>query len=103
MSHDIHQERILVLDFGSQYTQLIARRVRELGVFARSCPLISPKRKSSAGRRGALSYPGAESVTLEETPSPDVVFELRARARHLLWHANHGASAGGRGGALGRA
>ena len=39
MSHDIHQERILVLDFGSQYTQLIARRVREQGVYCivRSC------------------------------------------------------------------
>ena len=31
---DIHSERILILDFGSQYTQLIARRVREAGVYS---------------------------------------------------------------------
>ena len=30
---DIHQEKILILDFGSQYTQLIARRLRETGVY----------------------------------------------------------------------
>ena len=33
MSQDIHRHRILILDFGSQYTQLIARRVREIGVY----------------------------------------------------------------------
>ena len=34
MTTDIHADRILILDFGSQYTQLIARRVREAGVFS---------------------------------------------------------------------
>jgi GMP synthase (glutamine-hydrolysing) len=31
---DIHADRLLILDFGSQYTQLIARRVRECGVYS---------------------------------------------------------------------
>ncbi|WP_202905290.1 hypothetical protein [Francisella tularensis] len=35
---DIHNHKILILDFGSQYTQLIARRVREVGVFCEIFP-----------------------------------------------------------------
>ncbi|WP_227636700.1 hypothetical protein, partial [Klebsiella pneumoniae] len=33
MTKNIHDQRILILDFGSQYTQLVARRVREIGVY----------------------------------------------------------------------
>ena len=44
---DIHADRLLILDFGSQYTQLIARRVREIGVFRN----ITLRRRSYAYRR----------------------------------------------------
>jgi GMP synthase (glutamine-hydrolysing) len=75
---DIHQHRILILDFGSQYTQLIARRVREAGVY---CELHSYDMDAAAVRafnpKGIVLSGGPESVTLVETPrAPQVVFEL---------------------------
>ncbi len=42
---DYHKEIVVILDFGSQYTQLIARKVRELGVYCEIFPYnIAPKR-----------------------------------------------------------
>ena len=38
MTQDIHRHRLLILDFGSQYTQLIARRIREVGVYCEIIP-----------------------------------------------------------------
>ncbi len=75
---DIHAERILILDFGSQYTQLIARRVREAGVY---CEIHPWDMDEAAIRRfaprGIILSGGPESVTEEETPrAPQAVFEL---------------------------
>src|SRR5512138_1146666 len=71
-------DRILILDFGSQYTQLIARRVREAGVY---CEIYAFDAGEAAIRafapRGIILSGGPESVTFEQTPRvPQVVFEL---------------------------
>ena len=79
MSHpDIHAHRILILDFGSQYSQLIARRVREIGVY---CELrafdMSEEEIRAFNPRGIILSGGPETVTLADTPrAPQVVFDL---------------------------
>ena len=75
---NIHADRILILDFGSQYTQLIARRVREAGVY---CELhthdISEQDIKAFAPKGIILSGGPESVTLAETPrASQIVFEL---------------------------
>ncbi|MGA9851454.1 MAG: glutamine-hydrolyzing GMP synthase [Gammaproteobacteria bacterium] len=74
----MHAQRILILDFGSQWTQLIARRVREIGVF---CEIRSPDLDEQAIRdfapRGVILSGGPESVVGDATPkSPRIIFEL---------------------------
>ena len=71
-------DTILVLDFGSQYTQLIARRVRELGVYSEIYPWdISPEKISSLSPKGVILSGGPESVTQENTPRiPEIIFNL---------------------------
>lgn len=75
---DIHAERILILDFGSQYTQLIARRVRETGVFSEIHPWdMAPDGIRDFGANGVILSGGPESVTLGQPPRVDpAVFEL---------------------------
>jgi GMP synthase (glutamine-hydrolysing) len=75
---DLHAEKILILDFGSQYTQLIARRLRELGVY---CEIHPCTMKAEAMRafapRGVVLSGGPASVTAEGSPRADrAVFEL---------------------------
>ena len=74
---NIHDHRILILDFGSQYTQLIARRIRELGVY---CELwgwdVSEEKIREFNPNGIILSGGPESVTLKDSPmAPAYVFE----------------------------
>jgi GMP synthase (glutamine-hydrolysing) len=75
---DIHAHRILILDFGSQYTQLIARRVRELGVYCEIHPWDAGNDDVRRfGARGIILSGGPESVTAAGAPTaPVAVFEL---------------------------
>ena len=75
---DIHSSRVLILDFGAQYTQLIARRVRELGVYCEILPWdISNDDVRKWQPRAIILSGGPESVTDQEPPrAPPVVFEL---------------------------
>ncbi len=75
---DIHAHRILILDFGAQYTQLIARRVRELGVYCEIRPWdVSDAEVRAFRPRGVILSGGPESVTDQNPPrAPQAVFEL---------------------------
>jgi GMP synthase (glutamine-hydrolysing) len=79
MTQDIHQHRILILDFGSQYTQLIARRIREIGVYCEIWPWdVTEKEVSDFKPRGIILSGGPESATTEEGPkAPPVVFDMQ--------------------------
>jgi GMP synthase (glutamine-hydrolysing) len=75
---DIHAHPILILDFGAQYTQLIARRVRELGVYCEIHPYdMSDAEVRAFAPRGVILSGGPESVTDRDPPrAPPAVFEL---------------------------
>ncbi|MEO3987592.1 glutamine-hydrolyzing GMP synthase [Plesiomonas shigelloides] len=76
MSKNIHDHRILILDFGSQYTQLIARRIREIGVY---CELwawdVTEEQIRSFNPNGIILSGGPESTTEQGSPrAPEYVF-----------------------------
>lgn len=78
MTQDIHSQRILILDFGSQYTQLIARRVREIGVYSEIRAFdMSEEEIQAFAPKAIILAGGPESVTVGESPrAPDIVFTL---------------------------
>jgi GMP synthase (glutamine-hydrolysing) len=78
MSRDIHAQKILILDFGSQYTQLIARRIREIGVY---CEIhaydMSDADIQAYNPKGIILSGGPESVTGDDSPrAPEIVFGM---------------------------
>ncbi|WFE68130.1 glutamine-hydrolyzing GMP synthase [Thiomicrospira sp. R3] len=76
--HSIHDHRILILDFGSQYTQLIARRIREVGVYCEVEPWdVDNQFIKEFGAQGIILSGGPETVMGDDAPkAPGLVFEL---------------------------
>lgn len=78
LHNSIHQDKILILDFGSQTTQLIARRVRELGVYCEiyACD-VEPELINKFNPNGIILSGGPSSVTVDYSyRAPGIVFEL---------------------------
>ena len=100
MSH----QKILILDFGSQVTQLIARRVREAHVFCEvhPCDVTSDwvREYAKDGNLKGIILSGSHASVYEvDDRAPDAVFELGLPVLgHLLRHANHGHPTGRQGG-----
>ncbi|MBS0458064.1 MAG: glutamine-hydrolyzing GMP synthase [Proteobacteria bacterium] len=74
---NIHTDKILILDFGAQYTQLIARRIREIGVY---CEIWAwdhdPAQIAAFAPRGIILSGGPESTLAENSPrAPQTVFD----------------------------
>ncbi|MDC1387007.1 glutamine-hydrolyzing GMP synthase [Candidatus Thioglobus sp.] len=74
----IHKHKILILDFGSQYTQLIARRVREIGVYCELVPYdVSPYFIENFNPNGIILSGGPDSVSkIDSARAPNIVFDL---------------------------
>ena len=65
-------EKVIILDFGSQYTQLIARRVREAGVYCEILPFNTPIEKlKSKQPKGLILSGGPSSVYQSDAPRPE--------------------------------
>ncbi|MEE9390409.1 MAG: GMP synthase (glutamine-hydrolyzing), partial [Candidatus Aminicenantaceae bacterium] len=63
--------KVAILDFGSQYTQLIARKIRELGVFSEIFPFnFSPSRIKKENPDALILSGGPKSVYQEDAPLP---------------------------------
>ncbi|MCF7977967.1 MAG: glutamine-hydrolyzing GMP synthase [Chromatiaceae bacterium] len=75
---NIHADRLLILDFGSQYTQLIARRVREAGVYCELHPWdMPPELIRDFNPAGIILSGGPQSAHAQETPrAADLIFAL---------------------------
>ncbi|MDB9938732.1 glutamine-hydrolyzing GMP synthase [Candidatus Thioglobus sp.] len=75
---NIHHSKILILDFGSQYTQLIARRVREIGVYCELVPYdVNPHFIEKFKPNGIILSGGPDTVSkINSARAPNIVFDL---------------------------
>jgi len=75
---NIHHNKILILDFGSQYTQLIARRVREIGVYCELVPYdVNPHFIEKFNPNGIILSGGPDTVSkIDSARAPNIVFDL---------------------------
>ena len=87
-------ERILILDFGSQYTMLIARRIREMNVYCEIVP-FNKVPAFDTGIKGIILSGSPSSVRAENAPQPDLggipgelpILGICYGAQWLAWHA----------------
>ena len=107
----IPKERVLILDFGSQYTQLIARKIRELKVYAEIVPFHTPIEDIKKEKPSAVILSGGPS-SIDEKGAPQVsdeIFKLGVPVLgicyglYLVVHAFNGKSAGASSREYGRA
>ena len=72
MTENLHKQKILILDFGSQYTQLIARRVRETQVYCEIHPFnMSLEKIKAFSPMGIIFSGGPSSIYDKDAPMPD--------------------------------
>ena len=96
-----HHDKVLIVDFGSQVTQLIARRVREAGVYCEIAPFQSAQKAFDALKpegRHPLGRPGLGDRRGLAARAAGDLRRGPADPRHLLWPADDGRAAGRRGG-----
>ncbi len=77
-----HDESVLIVDFGSQVTQLIARRVREAGVYSEIAPFSSAEAAFHRMKpKGIILSGGPASVTEDGSPrAPDAILHSGLRS-----------------------
>ena len=92
---DLHDDKILILDYGSQYTQLIARRVREAGVYCEIYPWdVDFERIREFAAKGFILSGGPESTLDDDKPEvPMALFDLGCPFSAFVmacrrWHSN---------------